>query len=107
MYHLPPFLLSNVAVSSSCHLSEFVFNMASFINSNESFFLYDCVLCPPFLQKSFSLGIDPDRLRDGGGGSECKMEWLGMAPIEQALIRAGEVEGWRLEGDWGEVAPWV
>ena len=43
----------------------------------------------------------------GGWGSECKMEWLGMAPIEQALIRAGEVEGWRLEGDWGEVAPWV
>ena len=30
-----------------------------------------------------------------------------MAPIEQALIRAGEVEGWGFEGDWGEVAPWV
>ena len=30
-----------------------------------------------------------------------------MDPIEQALIRAVGVEGWRLEGDWGEVAPWV
>lgn len=35
------------------------------------------------------------------------MEWLGMAPIEQALIRARGVKGWRLEGDWGEVTPWV
>ena len=67
------------------------------------------ILVKNSFRKSFSLGIDPDRLRGGGGGwgSGCKMEWLGMAPIEQALIRAGEVEGWRFEGDWGEVAPWV
>ena len=28
------------------------------------------------------------------------MEWLGMAPIEQALIRAGGL-GWKV-GDWKE-----
>ena len=36
----------------------------------------------------------------GGGGCGCKMEWLGMAPIEQALIRAGG-QGWKV-GDWKE-----
>ena len=48
---LLPFLLSYVTVSSSCCLSEFDPNMALFINSNESFFLYDCVLCPPSSSK--------------------------------------------------------
>ena len=51
LYRLLPFLLSYVAVSSSCCLSEFDPNRASFINSNESFVLYDCVLCPPFFFK--------------------------------------------------------
>lgn len=40
----------------------------------------------------------------GGGGCGCKMEWLGMAPIEQALIRAGGLaggQGWKV-GDWKE-----
>lgn len=64
-------LLSNVAVSSSCHLSEFVFSMASFINSNESFFLYDCVLCPPFFFRVVLLCLfellfrGPNRPRNG------------------------------------------
>ena len=71
LYHLSPFLLSNVAVSSSCHLSEFVFSMASFINSNESFFLYDCVLCPPFFFRVVLLCLfellfrGPNRPRNG------------------------------------------
>lgn len=51
LYHLLLFLLSYGAVSSSCCLSEFDPNRALFINSNESFFLYDCVLCPPFFFK--------------------------------------------------------
>ena len=51
LYHLLLFLLSYVAVSRPWHLSEFDPNMASFINSNESFFLHVCVLCPPFFFK--------------------------------------------------------
>ena len=46
-----PFLLCYVAISRRCRLQEFDPIRAIVINSIESLFLHDCVLCPPFFFK--------------------------------------------------------
>ena len=51
------------------------------------------ILVKNSFQKSFSLGIDPDRLRGGGGGGGG--EWMQNGMVRNGPHRAGTNKSWR------------